>query len=376
MISIYIITIAISLLYAILIGSFTFGWFSLKVKAETDNIQHQNVTILIPFRNEEKNLKNLLHSLSDIRYPGHLIEFVFIDDGSEDAGCELIESLVHSFPFKLRLINSSVRGKKAAITFGISQSKGDIIVCTDADCIVQKSWISEIVQKFNDKNLQMVLGPVAISGKDSLWNSFQKIEFMSLILCSAGAVSLQKPIMANGANIAYRRKAFAEVEGFSGNEHIDSGDDVFLMMKVLKQFGNSSVTFIKSNQATVFTGPQKTLSDFLKQRIRWASKSPSYGSLFSKVTALSVLLMNILLVISLLITPLGKLFSVLFLLIWLFKILVDLPVLVSGSAFFKNSNSLMLLPVIEIITAVLTVIPGILSFFIIPEWKSRRIRVK
>lgn len=372
MISIYILTIVVCLLYAIFIGSFTLGWFSLKVKAEIDATPNQNVTILIPFRNEEDNLKNLLHSLSYIEYPNHLIEIVFINDESEDSGSELIGSYVQSFPFLLRLINSPEKGKKAAIWHGISQSTGDIIVCTDADCIVQKSWIREIVQKFNDENLQMVLGPVAIEGKENFWNSFQKIEFMSLILCSAGSVLLKKPIMANGANMAYRRMAFIDVEGYSGNENIASGDDVFLMMKILQKFGGSSVAFLKSNRSTVFTCAQKTLTDFLKQRIRWASKSSSYGTVFTKATALSVLIMNSLLTFSFLIAPFGKSYVLLFLLIWLFKILVDLPILVGGSVFFKNHRSLLLLPVIEIITAILTVIPGILSFFIKPEWKTRR----
>lgn len=372
MTSIYILAAVICLLYAIIIGSFTYGWFRLKKSAISDKTPDNNVTIIIPFRNEENNLEKLLQSLVLIDYPKHLLEIVFINDNSDDNGCKLIELYSQSSPFPIRLLNSPAHGKKAAITYGISQSKGDIIICTDADCVVQCNWVIEIVENFRDAKIKMVIGTVAVSGNHSFWNSFQKVEFMSLVLSCAGAVSIQKPIMANGANIAYLKQVFSEVNGYSGNEQIASGDDVFLMQKIVKNFGNSSVAFQKSKTSLVYTNAQKTLIDFLKQRIRWASKSAAYGTFFTKLTAVTVLAMNLLLVTSLLITPFEKSNIVFFLLIWFFKTIADLPILIGGFFFFGKPIIIVLLPVIEIITAFLTVIPGFLSFFINPVWKAGR----
>lgn len=46
--------------------------------------------------------------------------------------------------------------------------------------------------------------------------------------------------MCNGANLAYERKAFNEVNGFAGVDHIASGDDMLLMHKIGKQYPERS----------------------------------------------------------------------------------------------------------------------------------------
>jgi hypothetical protein len=50
-----------------------------------------------------------------------------------------------------------------------------------------------------------------------------------------------KPNMCNGANIAYPKAVFEEVNGFDGNEHIASGDDEFLMHKIAEKYPNQIV---------------------------------------------------------------------------------------------------------------------------------------
>lgn len=376
MILLYVIIAAFSLIYFLIIGSITFGWFSLKKNTNHAIKPFYNVSVLIPFRNEEDHLVKLIQSMALINYPEEHFEIIFINDGSNDNSCNIAEAFAKRSSFSVRLIHSEEEGKKAAITLGVNQAKGDIIICTDADCTVQPAWISEMICKFEDPNLKMVLGPVSIAGKNNFWNIFQKIEFTSLIISSAGAVAIGQPVMANGANLAYRKNDFIKVDGYLGNEKISSGDDVFLMMKFSKFFGKSSITFLKSKNAVVNTNPQLTLNGFLKQRIRWASKSALYGTSFSNITAFSVLTMNLLLFIFLFLSPFNAEFACLFFIIWIGKTLIDLPLLLSGSIFFNYRKTFFLFPVIELITAVLTVIPGILSFFIKPEWKERRIRVK
>lgn len=359
-----------------IIASLSAGWFSLKENPALTVIPKFKVSVIIPFRNEEQNLENLLQSITLIDYPKDLVEIIFVDDNSKDHGCVIIEKFMLTASFPVRLMHSSASGKKQAVSQGIALAEGEIILCTDADCRVQPEWIRQIAVNFDDQKIKMVLGPVAISGENNLWNIFQKIEFMSLIISSAGAVSINKPIMANGANLAYRKKDFIEAGGYTGNENITSGDDVFLMTKFLKYFGNKSITFVKSKQAIVYTVAQSTLKDFFNQRIRWASKSSSYGTAFSKIIAFSVLTMNLFLFIFLVLSPLNFELAFLFIIIWTGKTVIDFPLLLSGSVFFNHRKNFFLFPVVELITAILTVIPGMLSFFIKPEWKKRRIRVK
>lgn len=370
---IYFISIIICSFYLGIIILLSFGWLNLKESSALTVIPTLKVSVIIPFRNEEQNLEALLQSIALIDYPKDLIEILFVNDNSEDSGSFIIEKFLLTASFPVRLLHSPESGKKQAISFGIALAKGEIILCTDADCRVQPEWIRQIVVTFEDQNIKMALGPVAISSENKPWNVFQKIEFSSLIISSAGAVSINKPIMANGANLAYRKKDFIEVGGYHGNENIASGDDVFLMTKFLKYFGNKSITFVKSKQAIVNTVAQSTLKDYFNQRIRWASKSASYGSTFSKLTAITVLGINFIVVFLLLLSPFFSGFAHLFVQIWIFKTLLDIPLLVSGSVFFNHQKLIPFLPFIEIMTAILTVIPGFLSFLISPVWKNRKI---
>jgi len=81
--------------------------------------------------------------------------------------------------------------------------------------------------------------------------------------------------MCNGANLAYEKKAFYEVDGFNGIDNIASGDDMLLMQKMAKRFPNQ-IGFLKNKNATVLTTAKPDLKSFSQQRIRWASKSSSY----------------------------------------------------------------------------------------------------
>ena len=72
------------------------------------------------------------------------------------------------------------------------------------------------------------------------------MDFMVLQGITGAAVYKKKMSMCNGANLAYEKKAFYEVNGFAGIDHIASGDDMLLMHKIWKQYpGQSSLPEIK-----------------------------------------------------------------------------------------------------------------------------------
>ena len=81
--------------------------------------------------------------------------------------------------------------------------------------------------------------------------------------------------MCNGANLAYERKLFYEVDGFAGIDHIASGDDMLLMHKIAKKYPGK-IYYLKSVDAIVSTHPMQSWKQFFNQRIRWASKATHY----------------------------------------------------------------------------------------------------
>ena len=102
--------------------------------------------------------------------------------------------------------------------------------------------------------------------------------------------------MCNGANLAYTKKAFTEVGGFTGIDNIASGDDMLLMHKIYKLYPDK-VMFLKSKDAIVQTAPVNSVKDFFNQRIRWASKADKYDDKRIFVVLLLVYVVNVLLLV-------------------------------------------------------------------------------
>jgi len=247
-----------------------------KIQSASGNPQ-PTVTIIIPARNEEKYLKNLLIDISNQSYPSEALEVIIVDDYSTDRTAAIANEFVATHPKWKRISLEKPQGKaykKAAIQQAIQASSGEIILTTDADCRMGKEWVSEMMQAFTPE-VGLVSGPVQMWSNNSWFEQFQALEFIGLIVLGAGSMHRKKPNMCNGANLAYRRSAFLAVKGFEGIDHIASGDDELLMHKI---FSNTDykVCFQKSPLAIVSTAPCISFKQFVNQRIRWVSKSSHY----------------------------------------------------------------------------------------------------
>lgn len=262
-----ILAIGIYVGYLLIILVLIVVWNISESKAHVN--QPMGISVIVPFRNEEKNLPRLLESLNSQTHQS--FEVVFVNDHSEDDSLGLLNKLIGgvTFDYQIHGLEHSF-GKKEAIKTGIEMSSNDLIITTDADCFADKSWLDEVSGCFQDENVQMVVGPVALTG-DSFWQKMQSLEFSSLIGTGGALLRMGIPLMANGANLAYRKVTFAQVEGFKGIDSTPSGDDELLMNKV-KRVYPGGIKFHKSQEAVVFTEAKENWKSFRQQRLRWASK--------------------------------------------------------------------------------------------------------
>ncbi|MCS7075020.1 MAG: glycosyltransferase, partial [Bacteroidia bacterium] len=248
------------------------------------------VSVIIPVRNEAANIVRCLHSIESQDYPVPNYEIILVDDNSEDNTVVLAKSL--DIP-NLRILhstgNTKYAYKKVAITYAISQAKGEIILTTDGDCVVPRQWISGMVSQF-DELTGMVAGPVRLTG-NSWFQQFQRLEFCGLQLVGAGSIARNSPTMANGANLAYRKSSFDAVNGFQHIDSIASGDDELLMHKMFAV--GLRVRFAKLKDVIVNTEACRTWEEFRNQRIRWVSKSTVYQNRRITLTLANAYLANL-----------------------------------------------------------------------------------
>ncbi len=357
--------------YSVLLLVLRFGWE--KAVHPKDKAQAKEdffISIIIPVRNEEKNIESLIDSLSHINYPAPNFEVIIVDDHSTDDSVKLAENGKDSLR-NLTVVSLSEKfGKKAALTRGIHLAKGKIIATTDADCWLKPNWLMAINSIFQDEKIKMAAGMVTIAPEKKLFSQWQAMEFASVMGTGAAAFGLNKPFLCNGANLSFRKEVFYEVNGYEGNEHIASGDDEFLMRKIVGKHPDS-VRLLSTPDVLVVTQPQLTVNDFLQQRLRWASKWKANPLVSAKLLAVFILF-----------------FQASWILVWLYFFIDNYKVALFLSLLKIVSDLIFLLPVFTFMKIKFRILPffglqflypfyvllvGVFSQFHRYRWKERKI---
>ncbi|MDY0082956.1 MAG: glycosyltransferase [Ignavibacteriaceae bacterium] len=334
------------------------------------------VSIIVPFRNEEKNIAKTYQNLIKQNYPADKYEILFINDLSEDNSLMILESQSLKNNVKVFTVpdDYSVSAhKKRAIRFGIEQSRGEIIVTTDADCTHPVSWLENLLKYF-DENTAFVSGPVEFKSNSSLFSNMQRLEFAGLVIAGAGLIGGGSPTICNAANIAYRRKVFNEVDGFIYKMSLSSGDDELLMQKIHKN-SKSKIKFAYDKKALVSTDANPTVSDFYAQRKRWASKGLFYQN---KLLILKLILI-FLFYLSLILQPvlgilISKIFFISFGISFLLKMLFEYLVIYKGSKKIFNLSILQPFLITELLQVPYIIVAGFMGMFGNLKWKNRKIK--
>ncbi|NRB82823.1 MAG: glycosyltransferase [Winogradskyella sp.] len=342
------------------------------------DLQSKNkFTVIIPFRNEAENLRELLSSIYRLNYPITHFEIILVNDESQDNSIEIINTFIPKSNLKnsasitvidnLRRTNSP---KKDAISSAIKKAKYDWIITTDADCVLPKYWLDAFDEFIQSNNPICIVAPVRYQNPNTFLDRFQTLDFLSLQGATIGGFGIKEPFLANGANFGYKRCVFLEINGFTGNENIASGDDIFLLEK-FKKLNIKEVSYLKSDLATVTTKPVCNFESLIQQRLRWASKTSHNPNWFSKFLGLIVFLGNfacILMFLLMLFQILNVRTAVALLVI---KFGVDFLLLFKTSRFFKQESVLLSFLSSSILYPLFSVAVVLLSFFNSFEWKDR-----
>ena len=368
----------ICLLYLILIVSYAF-FFSKAIELEiTDTIDNPlKVSVIIPARNEAHCIGNILNLLKNQTYPSEFIEIIIVDDDSTDDTYKIVNSfteqnsLLNCKILKISENKSNIKYKKQAVSKAISISEGDLIITTDADCSVGPDWIKCIVSAYRKTNAKMLVGMVAYHNDNTVFEKMQHLEFLSLIASGIAAIQSGFPIMCNGANLIYEKKAYHDVNGFYSNDKFASGDDVFLLLKIKKFFGNNSIFALTDPRTLVYTQASKTLKDFTNQRLRWASKTSGYRDINILLVAGIVFVFNLGILICFLYGIIDPDFFVYALIMIVFKIVVDFPILHRITLYMNRKDLLKYYIPLQILYFPYILIIGVLSNFISYRWKGR-----
>jgi hypothetical protein len=236
--------------------------------------------------------------------------------------------------------------------------------------VVNKNWLSALDNYIQLHDVSMIASAVTYDCEDSFLHHFQQLDLASLQGATIGSFGLRKGFMCNGANFAYTKSFFQELNGFEGNDGIASGDDVFLLQKAIARFPEK-VHYLKSENNIVVTKPVNDWKSLFYQRVRWASKTASYQSGFGKGLGLVVFGGNLAWVLGIGCWVLGLIPFQNIVLLSLLKFAVD-AILIYKANSFLTKKGMRYLFLGSLLYPFFSVSVALYSLFGKYEWKGRR----
>lgn len=344
---------------------FVFGLLGLyrRLKPDMGAVKLEDVTLIVPFRDEEATLPFLVKGLrQQEKLPK---KFLFIDDHSSDEGSALLRNRLNEFDLEVLGLPDDQFGKKKAIQFGIAQVKTKYCVTLDADVDLDKDYFKSL-ELLEDADMWIL--PLRMTGT-SFFAQLASIDVtLSNILNRAFSV-LRRPVLASGANLMFKTEVYREL---SRTDHFDilSGDDMFLL-RDFRQAGRA-IRVTSDPRLTVSTEAPGTMMEWLDQRVRWISKAQRVGDVLPLFFAMVNFGLGIFFYITLIVLFCTDLWTGIYLLI--FKLFYDTLLMAPHFLSDKNERALLLLPLYNLFLPVYSVVLALLSVTYKPHWKGRSIK--
>lgn len=248
-----------------------------KPKAKEKSQQHP-VSVIVCARDEAANLaKNLPGVLVQKYASTH--EVIVVNHNSQDETRYLLEEFKKNFRtlqiFNLEQEAKGIPGKKYPLSIGIKESKHEVILLTDADCVpVSESWI-EKMQHGYDEQTEVVLGYGSYYKKPGFLNKIIRFETFHSAMQYLSFAIAGIPYMGVGRNLSYKKSVFFRSKGFSSLNHVIGGDDDLFVNKVANK---KNTRVVIDPDAFTLSEPKKSFIEWYKQKNRHYTTSKFYKS--------------------------------------------------------------------------------------------------
>ncbi|MCL2040351.1 MAG: glycosyltransferase [Bacteroidetes bacterium] len=255
-----------------------------KYNVNINNSYKPFVSVIVPAKDEEKNIENCINSILNVNYPPELYEIIIVNDRSEDNTLNVINKMASKHNnIKICNItqnnsNPNLKGKAGAIKTGIDNAKGEYLLMTDADCIVHPNWINTITKHFidgkeNKENVGMVCSYTNVKC-NNIFHYFQAAEWAYMHTYACAGIGLNTVMGCFGNNIAITKEAYNKIGGYETLKFSVTED--FVLLKAIFDAG-FSIRYLCMEDSVVETLPENSFKDYMVQRKRWSVGGISLG---------------------------------------------------------------------------------------------------
>jgi cellulose synthase/poly-beta-1,6-N-acetylglucosamine synthase-like glycosyltransferase len=241
------------------------------------------VSVIIAARNEETNLSNCLESAINQTYPTSQFEIIVVNDGSTDKTESICQSFIERYP-NIRLVqvneDEKVRGKANALAQGIDAAKGEVILITDADCTVPKTWVEYTAKRYTtDIGL---IGGFTLQKAITPFEGMQSLDWAFILGVASATAGLKHPLGSIGNNLSFRKAAYDQIGGYRKLKFSVTEDYTVVQAIVGSQKWQYSYPI--DPKLLVESKPCPDFLTLLRQKHRWGK-----GGLDMKIAGLAVM---------------------------------------------------------------------------------------
>lgn len=173
------------------------------------------VSIIIPAHNEENVIGHKLNNLISLNYPKELMEIIIASDNSTDKTNEIVEDFIEknkNFNIVLYKVNKR-QGKTNAQNEAVKIAKGEILIFSDANAMLDKDSIIHMVSSFTSEDIIYVTGKLEYVNSSEFASSKAENRYWNYDLFMRKMESDIKTITAgNGAIYAIRKSEYVDFD--------------------------------------------------------------------------------------------------------------------------------------------------------------------
>lgn len=205
-----------------------------------NNFEQPLVTVITPTHNEEKIIAKKVENLLSTNYSKDKLELLFVDD-SDDSTPNIIEEYTHTNP-NIRLIKFDKRmGYSPCMFAGVKESKGNIIVLSDAGSFHDGKTISNLVRHFRDPQIGAVTGKDVILNVDEATGSSEALYQRIYDFVRTAETNMDSTFYFKGEASAVRKNLISDLEGCGAT--FDTAAALFVRQKGYKTIFDQDAKF-------------------------------------------------------------------------------------------------------------------------------------
>jgi len=294
----FVLTFLIQLFYQLLINIFV-----LSGRKKERPGDYPSISIIIPSRNYEESLRELIPTLLDQDYPD--FEVVVVDDCSSDgtewylAGLKLESHRIKTS----RIIQETDFPNALVITIGVRAATKEWLIFLNPLCRVgSKDWLKSFAAGINQKT-EAVFGYTRYVNHEGSMQKLIRYENLDAFLLSGSARYFGLPMPITDMNMAYKRERFLELKGFAGVLDARFSENELYINKISRR--KNTTLLLDRSSIVDFKGDTDWYDgmNFKKKHLLLKRKFTFGQNVFLSINSLSRLAFDILMILLVIISP-------------------------------------------------------------------------